>query len=439
MKWIAQVLAWADAFHARRGKWPTRRSGRVDGVAGKTWLAVDNALRRGFRGLPSHTSLSQLLANERNLVHVTGRRLSEPRILAWADAYHQRHGRWPTRRSGPIDDAPDLTWASVQRALYYGYRGLPGGSSLKQLLADERGAPRIRARRLSLTQILAWADAYHARHGKWPTQRSGRVDGVAGTTWSAVNNALRRGFCDLPSSTSLSRLLANERNVVRVSGRRLGVPRILAWADAYHQRHGRWPTRRSGRIDDAPDLTWAAVQRALYCGFRGLPGGSSLEQLLADERGAPRIRARRLSPTQILAWADAYHARHGKWPSRKSGAVEGASDLTWDHVDAALRFARHGLAGGSSLAELLNAERGARKKPKLPPLHVARILAWADAFRARHGRWPSRDSGSIEGVPGETWSKVEAALCFGLRGLDDGGSLGRLLAMRRHAAAPDEE
>jgi hypothetical protein len=37
-------------------------------------------------------------------------------ILAWTDTYHERSGRWPSRRSGEIP----------------GTRGLPGGSSLKE-------------------------------------------------------------------------------------------------------------------------------------------------------------------------------------------------------------------------------------------------------------------------------------------------------------------
>jgi len=58
----AQILAWADAHHARAGAWPTTRSGPVAGAPGETWRAIDNALRRGHRGLPGDSSLFWFLA-----------------------------------------------------------------------------------------------------------------------------------------------------------------------------------------------------------------------------------------------------------------------------------------------------------------------------------------------------------------------------------------
>jgi hypothetical protein len=61
-------------------------------------------------------------------------------ILAWADAYRARTGRWPTARSGPVPEAPGETWSGIDRGLRVGGRGLPGGYSLARLLALLRGA-----------------------------------------------------------------------------------------------------------------------------------------------------------------------------------------------------------------------------------------------------------------------------------------------------------
>jgi hypothetical protein len=194
--------------------------------------------------------------------------------------------------------------------------------------------------------------------------------------------------------------------------------------------HGRWPNKRAGNIEGQQGLTWATVNQALSQGLAGLPGGSSLSRLLGDETGVRTARHKRqLTELAIVVWADAFHARQGRWPTRRSGPVEGRPDLTWELIHTALRVGRHGLAGGSSLAELLRVQRRARRrKTELPPLDAGQILAWADAYHARHGRWPSIDSGPVDGVPRETWSTVAAALCFGLRGLPDGGSLVELLA-----------
>jgi hypothetical protein len=69
-----------------------------------------------------------------------GRRLplTEEQVLAWADAYHARTGRWPTAASGPVEGAPGEVWGHINAALYDGQRGLPGGDSLARLLNRRR-------------------------------------------------------------------------------------------------------------------------------------------------------------------------------------------------------------------------------------------------------------------------------------------------------------
>ena len=56
--------------------------------------------------------------------------------LAWADAHRARTGSQPHDRSGPVADAPGETWGNIDRALRHGRRGLPGGTSLSWLLAQ---------------------------------------------------------------------------------------------------------------------------------------------------------------------------------------------------------------------------------------------------------------------------------------------------------------
>jgi hypothetical protein len=66
-----------------------------------------------------------------------------------------------------------------------------------------------------------------------------------------------------------------------------------------------------------------------------------------------------------------------------------------------------------------------------PHLTEALILGWADAHRARTGRWPDVRSGPVKGVPGQTWPALNQALARGGRGLPGGSSLARLLEERR--------
>jgi hypothetical protein len=430
-----QILEWADAYHDRTGRWPMAESGPIEEAPGETWTAVAVALVKGLRGLPGGSSLPQLLAARRQVRNVHGLPpLTEEQILAWADGYNDRTRQWPMAESGPIAEAPGETWNAVNQALRNGNRGLPGGSSLARLLDEQRGVRnRMDLPRLTVAQILAWADAHLARTGAWPKSHSGAVAEAPEETWSGISAALNQGARGLPGGSSLAHLLWVERGVRHhLALPELTARQILAWADAHYERTGRWPNVNSGAIEEAPGELWAAVNSALEQGHRGLPGGASLAKLLAKRRGLRNpADLPPLTVKQILAWADAYHRREGKWPIADAGPIAEAPGETWMGMDVALRVGSRGLLQGSSLARLLNEQRGVRNVASLPRLTVDQILAWADAYHTRTGQWPTRDSAAIEEAPGELWSTVNAALISGNRGLPGGSSLARLLGEHR--------
>jgi hypothetical protein len=133
-----QILRWAEAFHRERQRWPSSNSGPIEEAPGETWKGVDLALRHGYRGLPRGPSLAKLLAQERKVRNRTNLPILSPRqILSWADDHYHRVGDYPTSTSGPISGADGETWGSVNLALRYGYRGLPGGTSLSRLLKQK--------------------------------------------------------------------------------------------------------------------------------------------------------------------------------------------------------------------------------------------------------------------------------------------------------------
>jgi hypothetical protein len=85
-------------------------------------------------------------------------------ILAWADAHRQRTRECPGIYSGLVAGALYETWRRIDNALRYGLRGLPGRSSLAQLLAERRGVRNhMGLRRLTTALVLRWADAFHRR------------------------------------------------------------------------------------------------------------------------------------------------------------------------------------------------------------------------------------------------------------------------------------
>src|SRR5262245_52659857 len=108
----------------------------------------------------------------------------------------------------------------------------------------------------------------------------------------------------------------------------------------------------------------------------------------------PRFRKRRkfrhrrrpeLSEPQILAWAEAWHARTGRWPSQLSGVIPDSLGETWARVNNALLLRLRGLQGGSSIARLLQAWRSVRNTGQLPLLTIKQITGWARAHRQRTG------------------------------------------------------
>jgi len=429
---ISDILAWADTHRETTGKWPTKDSGGVIGAVFETWLSIDNALRKGLRGLPAGSSLSRLLSEQRG-VHNRRVPLTEAQILEWADAHFQRTGSWPTTSSGAIPNSNGENWAAINVALHHGVRGLPGGSSLARLLAAHRGVRnRKQLRPLTEDRILAWADRHREQTGSWPSSKSGAIAEAPGETWMAVEMALRHGQRGLPGGSSLTWLLAEKRGAENAWTRRiLSVEQILAWADAFHERTGKWPNQESGPIQEAPGETWNGVNHALQRGSRGLPGGLSLAKLLAAERGVHyNFTVSRLSTKQILSWAKSHFRREGKWPTADSGLIPETTE-TWRVVNAALRQGSRGLRGGSSLARLLAKHVNKRNHYDLPRLSQKKILAWADAHFERSGQWPNINSGPVAGTPGEKWRSIDNALRLGQRGLPGGSSVRRLLVRKR--------
>jgi hypothetical protein len=429
---VEQVLAWAEEHRRLTGRWPRKHSTTEGLPEGEKWSAISTALRNGVRGLPGGSSLARLLLKQHGVPKWdVPPPLTVDQILAWADAFHEAHGRKPYISDGLIPEAPapGETWGRVDVALSQGWRGLPGGSSLSQLLAEHRNFTEA----LTVERILGWADECHQLSGRWP-----RVDGPPtglppGETWAAIGSALNGGYRGLPGGGSLPRLLQEHRGVPNKQNLPvLTVAGILAWADEYHRLTGDWP-----RVQDPPTglpagESWPAINASLGKGFRGLPGGSSLPQLLEEHRGVRnKLKPPPLTVEQVLAWADAYHKLTGRWPRADHPPTGLPAGETWGTVNDALSRGLRGLSGGTSLATLLQERRGVRNKQGLPPMTVKGILAWADAHHRLTGRWPRTDS-PPEGLPaGETWCAVQSALNSGIRGLPGGSSLATLLQKHR--------
>jgi hypothetical protein len=201
---VEQILYWADAHHAEHGRWPTVKSGKVAAAPSETWLAVNQALTQGLRGLPPGPSLARLLAGRRGARNRTSLPdLNTDQILAWAEAHRAATGKWPNDKSGSVIGASAEDWNTISEALRNGRRGLPGGTSLALLLSQHHPE---RCRDLSLETVLTWGNAFYAAHGRWPRASDGVIAMAPGENWRALNQALRKGSRRLPAGLSLARL-----------------------------------------------------------------------------------------------------------------------------------------------------------------------------------------------------------------------------------------
>lgn len=429
---IQKIQRWARAEYKRTGRWPIAASGRVRASDEKiTWAAIDSALIRGSRGLQGGSSLFKTL----NKIRPRRRsakysRLTIKQILAWADTHYEHYRRWPTSRSGPVRGAHDELWHAVNSALEKGARGLAGGSSLPQVLVTYRSKQWKRSGpRLTVTEILDWADRHYKRTGTWPTCKDGRIVGTKDRTWSAIDGVLARDHLGPRGAPSLARLLTKHRNRRNVRDLpRLTYKQILKWADAHYRRTGEWPKRSSGPLANSPGDNWTTIDSAMRKGNRGLPGGSSIAMLLVKRRRMPNFADQpRLTLKKVLAWADAHYRRTGEWPTAFCGAVRGKRGETWMAINYALRFGRRGLPGGASLAKRLARHRRAPYAAKRSPLAAKQICQWAEDHYWRTGRWPSQISGRVRGGRGVTWRAIDRALRDGTRGMPGNSSLAKFL------------
>ena len=220
---IKEVLRWADRFFKANGHWPTRQDGPIAGAPGETWAAVDAALHNSCRGFRGGTSLARLLERKRgarNRKHLP--KLTERQILRWARRHRRQTGKWPTENSGPVPGTHGEVWGNVSAALREGIRGLAGGDTLARLLARRLGVRNVaNLPRLTVTQILSWADAHHRRAGCWPNASAGRVVEAPEENWRALGGALRGGMRGLRRGLSLGRLLARHRGAQNTETREL--------------------------------------------------------------------------------------------------------------------------------------------------------------------------------------------------------------------------
>lgn len=211
-EWICERV---KKHRERTGTWPRAESGQLLDVPDETWGAINASLRQGYRGLPGGSSLPKFL--EKHFGVPNGPDITEEWICERVTIHRERTGKWPTKKSGHLLDAPEENWSALDAALSKGFRGLPGGSSLSKFLKEQFGA----SHRSNVTEesICERAKNHRKQTGKWPTTESGRILDAPDETWNSIQVALRQGHRGLPGGSSLSKLLNKYFGVTKREGR----------------------------------------------------------------------------------------------------------------------------------------------------------------------------------------------------------------------------
>lgn len=281
-------------------------------------------------------------------------------IVERAREFSAKNGCPPSVLSGDVEGGFDGdSWAGYNICLAKGYRGLPKSGSLATLLNERCGyVYQFHKPDLTYEYVLEMAEKHKERTGKWPGQKTGPiVDGHEGDTWAQYERLLCDGGRGLPGGSSLAKLINTKHNHVHDKNKApVTEDFIVERAKEFFAKNDRYPRIKEGPVEGGhPGDTWNGYDRALYEGLRGLPGGTSLFELLSTRLGAKNhLNKPRLSEDFIVERAREYLASTGKRPTLNSGPVTGGNDGdTWKAYEMALRLGLRGLPGNSSLSKLL--------------------------------------------------------------------------------------
>ncbi|MFL5241022.1 MAG: DEAD/DEAH box helicase family protein [Gemmataceae bacterium] len=273
----------ASYHYEKMKEWPSPKSGALLDHQEETWSGIDVALFQGNRGLPGGSSLPRFLEENFQVRNrLNPQKLSAEWILERAKFHHEKTNKWPNVNSGKLLDSPGEIWANIHQALSKGIRGCPGGSSLARFLEESLGVRNPKnLPKITEEWICERAKFHRARTGNWPNSKSGKLLNASGETWANINARLHQGGRGLPGGSSLIQLLEKSFGVRNT----LNLPRITEeWlferASFHLEKTGKWPNSKSGELLDAPAETWGNINYSLRKGLRGLPGQSSLAQLI---------------------------------------------------------------------------------------------------------------------------------------------------------------
>jgi hypothetical protein len=292
------IINWVRSYIDKHKRKPYKSDGIVEFAEGEfkgiIWNSINSALNRGNRGLPGNSSLSDLIEENFDIKNPKNApQLSENSICDLIQTFIDLYERKPQSTDENVPGIEGLSWANIDRRLREGSYGLPGGSSLAQLIRERFSIrDQVIVPTIPLEMIHSWVESYLAEYREKPTAKSGKIKYASGEfqglSWHSVNQAIKTGKTSLPKGSTLADYIAatfgikNPKKAVAITK-----SLVLKWVDQFMQKHERKPTVNDGIIEfagaDFPGLTWRLLNNYLSKGGRSLQGGSSLSKLIKEK------------------------------------------------------------------------------------------------------------------------------------------------------------
>lgn len=222
-------------------------------------------------------------------------KLSISLVCSWIQIYHQLTGSWPSQLSGKVHDVEGESWRQIDQALRLGHRGLPGGTSLPQIIEARFNVRPRQARtrpQLSISTILFWAQDHWLKTGNWPIVESGPILGKLDENWRRIDSALKYGLRGLPRLGGLRRLVDDYRRTFE------GISMPIS--DLRPQKPGPRRPRRYTPIQIYEVMNHAAVGKRA-----GKTEAQTLKELGLDQRAVGRWRRK-----YGASWLDSLRILH---------------------------------------------------------------------------------------------------------------------------------
>ena len=305
----AKIKEWIEIFYEKESKYPHAEDPNVyerDSNGGyriikrEKWQNINANLIRGGRGLSGGSSLADFKEGHgfTDKIVRTVEQLKE-----WMEIYYEYKGKYPSnigkksvyKRSdkGGFDVAEGDDWSNIDRALE---RGEIVGLTEKMTLADFKVKFGYKSADLTVDQVKEWIEIFYEYKGKYPSQHdkevferdeNGGYRVVEEEVWQEIGTALYNGSRGLPE------IPFGEFKKKYGYENKYSEEKIKDWVEIFYEVKGKYPSQEDKHVYERDEEggyrvvegeSWNAINSALYKGFRGLEGGSSLAKF-KQERG----------------------------------------------------------------------------------------------------------------------------------------------------------